>query len=459
MMTDRSEEDVYSTIHIDEELVRNLLSQRRWQELRQIVKDVPAPDLADFLLDLRKPERILFFTSLPRPVSSEVFAFLEPHQKDELLEGLTDEETRNLMADLAPDDRTELLEDLPGQAMQRVLNLLTKEDLEEARLLLGYPEESVGRLMTPDYVAVRASWTLEQALQHIRARGRESETIHTIYVVDSSWRLLDALELERFILHEPSQRVEDIMDNTYVALLALQDREEAVRTMERYDLSALPVTDREGVLLGIVTVDDVLDVAIEEATEDFQKSAGVAPLGISYREAGVGSLYGKRIGWLLALVLVNLVSSSIIAVYEEILAATIALAFFIPLLIDTGGNTGAQSASLMIRSLATGDIEMRDWLRTAGKEFIIGIGLGLTMGAAASLLGYWRGGIEVALVVGVTMIALVFVANLVGFGLPFLLTRLKLDPAVASSPLITTIVDAVGLLIYFSMATVLLSPG
>lgn len=458
-MTDRMDEDIHFANDLDEEQVRSLLAQRRWLELRGLVMDVPAPDLADFMMELHKPERILFFSSLPRPVSSEVFAFLEPHQKDELLQSLTDEETRSLLADLAPDDRTEMLEDLPGQAMQRVLNLLSKEDLEEARLLLGYPEESVGRLMTPDYVAVRASWTLDQALRHIRRRGRESETVSTIYVIDGGWRLLDALELERFIMNEPEMRVEEIMDNRYVALSAMQDREEAVRLMERYDLSALPVTDREGVLLGIVTVDDVLDVAIEEATEDFHKAAGVAPLGMSYREASVGSLYVKRIGWLLALVLVNLVSSSIIAVFEETLAAVIALAFFIPLLIDTGGNTGAQAASLMIRSLATGDIEMSDWLRTTGKEVLGGIVLGLTMGATAFGLGYWRGGLEVGITVGLTMVVLVLVANLVGIGLPFLLIRLKLDPAVASSPLITTIVDAVGLLVYFSIAARLLGAG
>jgi magnesium transporter len=455
-MTDRNPEEVQAPVFLDEDLVKSLLAQRRWQELRRIVREVPYPDLADFLLTLPEPERILFFSSLPRPVSSEVFAFLEAQQKDDLLKGLTDEETRHLLADMAPDDRTELLEDLPGQAMQRVLNLLSKEDLEEARLLLGYPEESIGRLMTPDYVAVRPSWTLDQALRHIRTRGRESETVSTIYVTGSDWRLLDALDLERFILHDPDQRVEDIMDSTFVSLSAVQDREEAVRTMERYDLSVLPVTDRDGVLLGIVTIDDVLDVAIEEATEDFQKSAGVAPLGMSYKEATVSSLYAKRIGWLLILVLVNLVSSGIIAIFEETLEAVIVLAFFIPLLIGTGGNTGTQAASLMIRSLATGDLEPADWLRTAGKEFLEGIFLGLTMGIAAAALGYWRGGVEVALVVGLTMVLLVFVANLVGMGLPFFLTRLKMDPAVASSPLIATIVDAVGLLIYFSIATAIL---
>lgn len=436
-----------------ESTIKELLEQRRWSILREAIVDIPAPDLADLLLSLNQSERVLLFSLLPRRLSSEVFAYLTPNDKDDLLKGLTDEETRQLLADLPPDDRTTLLAELPGQVTQRLLNLLSPEDLKEARLLLGFPEESVGRLMTPDYVAVRPHWTISRALDHIRTMGKGSETISVIYVIDEDWHLLDALEIQLFILANPNDTVDKIMDYTYVSLSAYDDREEAVRSMDRYDLSALPVIDRDGVLLGIVTVDDVLDVAREEATEDFQKSAAVSPLRISYKEASVWSLYQKRIGWLLALIFVNLISSGIIAAYEEVLAASIALAFFIPLLIDTGGNTGAQSASLMIRSLATEDVELSDWLRTLGKELLEGIFLGITMGVAAWMLGYWRVGVEVAFIVGLTMLSLVIVANLVGVGLPFLLTRLRLDPAVASSPLITTVVDAVGLLIYFSIAT------
>jgi magnesium transporter len=433
--------------------IKELIENRRWNELRGFAREIPAPDLADILLSLEEAERILLFSSLPRDISAEVFASLEPQDRDDLLSGMTDEETRLLLADLPPDDRTQLFEDLPGQVTQRLLNLLTPADLKEARLLLGFPEESVGRLMTPDYVAVRPSWSLGQALDHIRRKGKGSETISIIYVVDETWRLLDALEIEVFILSDPLDKVEQIMDETFLALSPLDDREEAVRMMERYDVSALPVVDVQGILLGIVTVDDVLDVAREEATEDFHKVGGVTPLRISYREATVWELYIKRVGWLLILVLVNLVSSTIIAAYEEVLAATLALAFFIPLLIDTGGNTGAQAASLMVRALATEDVELSQWARTIYKELGEGLLLGLTMGFAAIILGYIIADLSVAIVVGVTMLALVIVSNIVGIALPFLLTRFGLDPAVASSPLITTIVDAAGLLIYFSIAT------
>jgi len=436
--------------------IEAFIQGRKWAELRKVVADWPPYDIADLILELEKPDRVLLFRSLPRDQASLVFAELEPIDRDNLLKELTDEETRRLMTDLEPDDRTMVLEQLPGQVTQRMLNLLSPADLAEARLLLGFPEDSAGRLMTPDYIAVRRSWTIDRALAHIRKWGRDKETVSIIYVTDDQWRLIDALELHRFILAEPEQRVEEIMDNTFIAISAYEDREEAVRLIDRYDLPALPVVDLDGVLVGVVTVDDVLDVAVAEATEDFHKVGGVAPLENSYQETRVFALYRKRIGWLLILVFVNLASSGVIAIFEETLAATLALAFFIPLLIDTGGNAGAQAATLMIRELATGDIDARDWLRILVKELGDGLLLGLTMAVAAFGLGYWRGGPMVGLVVALTMMALLFVANLVGILLPFILVRLKLDPAVASSPLITTLVDSMGLLIYFSIATALL---
>jgi magnesium transporter len=348
-------------MEVIQERINELIQQRKWKSLREVVADIPAPDLADLLVQVKEPDKVLLFTSLPRDLASDVFSYLETSEKDEMLTELTDEETRRLLADLPPDERTSLLENLPGVATQRVLNLLSPKDLEQTRVLLGYPEESVGRLMRPDYVAVRPDWTIARALEHIRARGKDIETISIIYVADASWHLLDALELQRFILADPNDTVESIMDRNYIGLNALDDQEEAVRTMDRYDLYALPVMDDENVLLGIVTVDDILDIAREEATEDFHKFAAVAPLKESYRETGRLRLYRKRIGWLIILVGVNLISSGIIHFYEETLQALFTLAFFIPLLIGTGGNTGAQSATLMVRALATDDLTISDW--------------------------------------------------------------------------------------------------
>jgi len=439
-----------------QERINQLIEQRKWKSLREVVADVPPPDLADLLVQVKEPDRVLLFTSLPRALASDVFSYLEPSEKDEMLTELTDEETRRLLADLPPDERTSLLENLPGVATQRVLNLLSPKDLEQTRVLLGYPDESVGRLMRPDYVAVRPDWTIARALEHIRARGKDIETISIIYVADSSWHLLDALELQRFILADPNDKVESIMDQSYIGLNALEDQEEAVRTMDRYDLYAVPVMDDENILLGIVTVDDILDVAREEATEDFHKFAAVTPLKDSYRETSQIRLYRKRIGWLIVLVGVNLISSSIIAFYEETLQTLFTLAFFIPLLIGTGGNTGAQSATLMVRALATDDLAISDWLRTLLKEIVVGGLLAFTMAVATFPLGFWRGELAVAIIVSATMASIVMLANLVGMSLPFLMTRLKLDPAVASSPLITTVMDALGLLIYFAIASYVL---
>ncbi len=436
--------------------IEELIKGKKWHELRQSLTEWPAPDIAGLLLQLERHERVLVFRLLPRPLSSEVFSYLESRQKDELLRDMTDEETRHLLANLSPDDRTQFLEELPGQATQRLLNLLSPEDRKETLQLLGYPEESVGRLMTPDYVAVRPGWTIDQALEHIRNRGRDSETINVIYVVDPSWKLIDALELRRFILAKLDLTVEQVMDYTFVSISVFEDREKAVQLIQHYDLDALPVIDSEGILLGIVTVDDVMDVAEEEVTEDFQKVAAVMPLRMGYRESSIWLLYRRRIVWLGGLVLVNLISAGVIAAYEEILISSIALAFFIPLLIATGGNAGAQSATLMVRAIATGEVGLGEWSWAIGREIGIGALLGITVGLATWGLGLFRGGIEIGIVVGLTMIAVVIASNLIGVMLPFLLTRLRLDPAVASSPLITSIADVVGLIIYFSIATRLL---
>jgi magnesium transporter len=279
--------------------IRHYIANRNWTRLREILADLPPPDIADLLLDLPKEERVLLFRALPRDQSATVFAHFEADQQEALLHDLTDEETRALLADLHPDDRTALLEELPGTVTQQMLRLLSPEDLREARALLGYPEESVGRLMTPDYVAVRKHWTVEQALRHVRRKGEIAETVNRVFIVDEDWKLIDDVALRRLILAEPEDLMESVMDHTFAAVPATADREEAVRIVRRYDQVALPVVDSNGVLLGIVTVDDLLDVAEEEATEDFHKMGGVwrrSSIRTSRRDSR--ALTKKRIGWL-----------------------------------------------------------------------------------------------------------------------------------------------------------------
>lgn len=432
--------------------VTSLVEARRWAALREMLRDWPPPDIADLLTELPKRDRVLLFRSLERRRMAEIFSYLESADQDSLLRDLTDEEARHILATLPPDDRTTLLEELPGRVTQRMLNLLSPQDLKVARQLLGYPEESVGRLMTPDYVALRPEWTIERALAHIRARGRDSETINRVYIVDADWRLLDDIELRRIILADPSTTLEEIMDRTFVSVSAFADREEAVHLIQRFDVVALPVVDSTGVLLGIVTVDDLLDVAEQEATEDFHKVGSVGPITISLREASIGFLYRRRIGWLLALVFVNVFSGAGLAYFQDMIAATVALVFFLPLLIDSAGNAGSQAATLIIRALATGDVKLRDWLGMARRELGVSLLMGLTMAAGVSVVTYIRAP-EIGVVVAATMVVVVVVGSLVGLSLPFIFTRFGWDPATASAPLITSLADIFGVLIYLSIAS------
>lgn len=438
------------------EQVRSLVEEHDWLAVRRLLAEMSVPEVADLLEGVDMPERLLVFRLLPRDFSDDVFSYLDGPEQDVILGGLTDRETRLLLASMAPDDRTELFEELPGEITQKLLNLLDADDLAEVRQLLGYPEESVGRLATTDYVAIRPQWTVAHALEHIRQRGRDSETIDVVYVTDRAWHLEGVCELRRLILAEPDHLVADIMEPVHTRVTAFDDQEEAVREMQRHDTVALPVVDSAGVLIGIVTADDVFDVLEEEVTEDIHRTASVQPLRQSYRRLSILDLYGKRIGWLAILLFVNLFSSQVISAYEETLLAAIALAFFIPLLIATGGNTGSQSAMMMVRALVTDDVEVGQWASTFVKELGVGLLLGVTLAGGSFFLGLFRGDWRIGLVVGLSMAAIVVVSNLIGMSLPFLLMKVGQDPTVASSPLITSLADVTGLLIYFSIASVIL---
>jgi len=435
-----------------------LIEKRKWTDLKSGLDSWPEPEIAELLLDIDKSDRVLLYRTLPRDTASEVFSHLEPEQQDDLLRDLTDHETRNLLADLSPDDRTELLEELPAKVTRRLMNLLTHEDLIEARFLLGYPDDSIGRQMTPDFVAVKSNWTVKQALSHIRIFGKNSETINRLYVIDEKGKLLDDILLRNFILAKEDEKIEDLMDYTVVSVSAFDDQEEAVKTMEKYDIAALPVVDSSGQLVGIVTFDDVMDISQEEATEDFHKLGGMSPVEQTYMNASVFRLVGKRFPWLLVLLVANFFTAGVISLYSDTLSAMVTLAFFIPLLIGTGGNTGTQSATLVIRSLATGDIDFHDWFKILSKEIVVGFCIGLLLGLVAYARGYYvgNGDFHFALVICLSMIAVVLWANLIGALLPLILSKFGLDPAVISSPFISTLTDITGLFIYFNIATYIL---
>lgn len=443
-------------IHLLKPEIEELIESKDWVALKESLQDVPSVDIAELLEEIEPRIAVVVFRLLKKQKAAEVFSYLSNAKEVELLDLLTKKQLEEVMSNLEPDDRVSIVEELPGHLTQRVLNSLNIEEQQEIKQMLGYPKESVGRQMTSKYVKVRSDWTVERAMRHIRKFGYSAETVNVIYVVDENEKLIDDLRLTQLILADPQDKIADITDDSFIALSAYDDQEHAVEMLSKYDRVALPVMDSDGVLIGIVTVDDIIDIAREEATEDFHKTAAVAPLKKTYNETGIWELFGKRVAWLIILVFVNLLSSGVIEYYEEVLASAIALAFFIPLLIDSGGNTGAQSATIMVRAIAIGDVRLSHWFRTCGKEILVGVALGVAMGAASAVLGIFRGGWEIGLVVGISMVAIVLVANLIGTILPFILTKLKIDPAVASSPLITTIVDVTGLLIYFSVAAIIL---
>ncbi len=433
--------------------IQELLSKKDFKTLKAVFRELLPQDIAELFPFLDEKDTVILFRLIPTEKVADVFSELEPSIQEFILTHFADKEIRDLITELDPDDRTALFEELPGKLTQKLINFLRKEEREEALKLLGYPEYSVGRLMTPDYVAVHEDWTIQKCFEHIREYGRDAETIDMIYVVDENWKLIDDVPLRRFILAGENKSVKDIMDYSFVSIEATEDQEVAYNLIKKYNLTVLPVVDKEGILLGIVTVDDILDVNEEEINEDFQKSSAISPTEESYYSISTGFLYKKRMGWLLILLLADFLSSSIIAHFENAIKAVIALAFFIPVLIDSGGNIAAQSSTLIIRALATGELTIKSWFNVVKKELIIGLMIGVTLGLILYIRGFfWRGGPTIGMVVGISMIAIAIWSNLLGSLLPILLTKLKLDPAVISSPLLTTLVDSTGLIIYFTLA-------
>ncbi len=433
--------------------IQELLSKKDFKAVKSFFQDLLPQDIAELLQNLDKKDVVIAFRLIAAEKVADVFSEFEPGIQEFILTHFADREVRELINDLDPDDRTALFEELPGKLTQKLINFLSNEDREEALKLLGYPEKSVGRLMTPDYVAVNAKWSLKKAFAHIRRYGRDAETINMIYVVNDNWELLDNIPIRRFILTEDTKNIQDIMDYSFISIEATSDQEIAYNLIKKYNLTVLPVVDKRNVLLGIVTVDDLIDVNEEEISEDFQKTSAISPMEESYYSLSPAILYKKRIGWLLILLLTDFLSSSIIAHFENAIKAVIALAFFIPVLIDSGGNIAAQSSTLIIRALAIGELNIKSWFNVVKKELLIGLMIGLTLGFLLYIRGFfWRGGSTIGMVVGISMVAITIWSNLLGSILPIVLTKFKLDPAVISSPLLTTVVDSTGLLIYFTLA-------
>jgi magnesium transporter len=442
-----------------------VVRSRDYTRLRDMVRNRPASDLAGLLTELSLDDQAVLFRLLPRKDAAATFEYLEQDAREALLKTLSKEDVASLLNEMAPDDRTMFLEELPAMVTREMLSLLTPQERAIAVTLLGYPEKSVGRFMTPDYVAVREGWTIQQVLDYVRVHGQDSETLNVIYVVDDHGALIDDIRIREVLLTDPARKVSDLMDRRYVALRATDDQQTAVAQFRQHDRSALPVTDSAGVLIGIVTVDDVLDVAEAEATKDIQRIGGSEALDEPYMEISFVKMIQKRAGWLTALFLGEMLTATAMGFFENEISKAVVLALFVPLIISSGGNSGSQASTLVIRALALGELTLRDWWRVMRRELGAGLALGAILGSIGFLrITVWSAFSDlygphwmlVAVTVAFALIGIVLWGTLVGSLLPFGLRRLGFDPAASSAPFVATLVDVTGLVIYFSVALVVL---
>ncbi len=434
-----------------------LVPAGKWKKAGKTLSAAPVSELADLLRKSPAENAVLFFRLLPTVRADEVFTALGPEEQVTLIDRLRDSRSRRLLRSIPDKYRDELLEELPCLVVRKLIRGLDRRRRGEVMRRLGYPRGSVATGMTDRYVAVRESWTVAEALEHIRKFGEKGRPFRMVYVLDDRRVLIDELALRNFVLADPAARVRDLMDHRFAFIAARADQQEALIRMKTTDHAALPVVDSAGALVGVLTFKDALELAERLATATFQKKSGIVPLEELYSRSPIWLLYRKRIVWLVLLAVADILSSTVITAFEDTLEAVVMLAFFIPVLIGTGGNTGAQSATLIIRALATGDLKAGKWLKVLRKEAACGLLLGSTLGGLFFLriLALERLAL-IGLVVCLTMVGIAFWASLIGSLFPILFTKLKLDPAVASSPAITTIVDASGLLIYFMTAKLIL---
>ncbi|MDZ4198925.1 MAG: magnesium transporter [Kiritimatiellia bacterium] len=437
----------------DIEKVRKTLRRGDFAGLAGLCADLHPENLAEAFGTLEDGDLWRALHALDGDQAADIFCRLEDSRQMALARDFPGPEVVDRLSRLDADDRTDLMQRLDEETRDRLLGLMSAEDRAEFEALSAFPEHSVGSVMSTEVAAVPRHLNAGAALNLIRLELPRREAIYQVFVLDTRSRLVGVVALKDLMLADPKHPIAELMRPEVFTIRATEDREKAVEIVREYDLTVLPVVDGKGVLLGMVTVDDVLDVQEEEATEDFHKLSSIRAVHSGLRDLRFSRLFLARLPWLLVLILVNLVSGAGIAFYETTIERTISLVFFLPLLIASAGNAGAQAATLMVRALATGDVHLRDGFRMLFREAGIAGMLGLTMGVAVWGLGWWRGGIAVAGVVSLTMVCVVMVGSLLGLGLPFLLTRLRLDPAAASVPLVTSLADIGGVLIYFRIAT------
>lgn len=414
-------------------------------------------DLAAWLTRMPDTEARDHLVALDLPRRAKVFGNLSLDRQADLAQVLRPRDFSEIVSQMDADDRADLFNHLPQPEQHRLMRDLPQEDRDDINRLSAHPEGCAGAIMTTDYATLDIEMTAAEAIKALRRLGPGKETIYRSYVLDDNHRLIGSVRLHELILADENTLVEELMDKSRISVAMHADREDVAKTIARYDLLAVPVIDADERLVGIVTHDDATDAMQAETTEDFHKISTVLPFTQSLRQAGIGVLYSKRIVWLALLVFGNLFSGAGIAYFEDMILAYVSLVFFLPLLIDSSGNAGSQSATLMVRALATGDVVLKDWRDLILRELIVAAALGATMALVVFPVGAMRGGTDIAITVGLTMFVVVIFGSIVGMSLPFLLSRLRLDPATASGPLVTTISDGMGVLVYFSIATLVLA--
>jgi magnesium transporter len=445
--------------------IRELIEAHEDETLREVVNRWLAADLAELEDALPGGERIYLLRLMDPPLAGETFAYLDLESQKGVLDAFSDDESKHVLNEMAPDDRTALLAALPKARTDRLIGLLDPEKRAVARALLEYPEGTVGRLMTPDFVVVKRDWTMRRVLEHIRKHGRDSETLNVIYVVDERNRLVDDLRIREILLAPENAHVADLLDGKCTSLDVSDDRKKAVEVFRKYDRSVLPVMDVHGHVAGIVTLDDVLDIAEEEATRNLQKFGGLEALDEPYMSSPLGAVLRKRASWLVVLFVGEMFTATAMGFFEREIARAVVLALFVPLIISSGGNSGSQAATLIIRALALGEVGLADWWRVMRRELTAGLLLGMILGligfariaawhAVAHIYGpHW---VLVAVTVALSLIGVVVWGTLTGSMLPLLLSRMGFDPATSSAPFVATLVDVTGLVIYFSVAKLIL---
>lgn len=437
--------------------VRELLKRRKYAALKAVLTELNPADIALVFSELDSDELVLAFRITPKDIAADTFVEMEPEQQEQLIHNFTDKELKEVVDEMYVDDAVDIIEEMPANVVKRILRAADAVTRKNINMILQYPDDSAGSIMTTEYITLRRNMTVDDALRHIRRTGTDKETIYTCYVTESN-KLIGVVSVKNLLLSEDSCTIEDVMESKPIFVVTTDDKEQVARRFDKYNFLALPVVDEEGRMVGIVTIDDAMDVLQEEAAEDMEMMAAIVPNDRPYMRTGVFETWKKRIPWLVLLMILATFTGMIMSAFESALKAQIILAAFIPMIMNTAGNSGSQASVTIIHGLSVGDIAYRDTLRVIRKEICVALLCGLTLAVAIMLKVIFldRLGVSVALVIAITIIFAVVFAKLIGCVLPIGAKRIGFDPAVMASPFITTIVDALSLLVYFTVAGIFL---